>query len=293
MFRLVILGLNGVCVLSRYIKDSCDITGVPPTEDFTEVFTETVAEEFTGEDTTAVLYGGYICGCADDDPNAGIQLSANTLIFWALNVPMIGITVLAEIYFMGFAALRASCLIAAEYEFRLTPLNESRAFVARSFIRATFELGNPGSAVLGVDPAQKTGLQLKLESIALALLYTLKVLLLGLAIKLLLWQPFMPMALYTWVGSYAPLVSSILWDCLIGSVIMDQVELRAEGVTAATELFNELLDEFNTAVEGEGACCAPRSLLASFCSHPVGGVCTPILGPADDDIAHGAANPLL
>jgi hypothetical protein len=176
-----------------YIKDSCDITGVPPEEDLTlSDVTDTVEEQFTGEEIDEAIYGGYLCAC-----DGGMQVGLYTAFFWGLNVPGIIITVLAEIYLMGFAALRASCLIAAEYEFRLTPLNESRAFVARSFIRATFELGNPGSAVLGVDPAQKTGLQLKLESFVLALLYMLKVLLLGLAIKLLLWQPFMTMALYS------------------------------------------------------------------------------------------------
>ena len=35
---------------------------------------------------------------------------------------------------------------------RLVPLNKDRAFVADSLVRAAFELGNPDSPVLGVDP---------------------------------------------------------------------------------------------------------------------------------------------
>ncbi len=231
-------GLNLVDCKMPYLKDSCDITGAKPHESYIDALQDTVE----GEHERHVLeqYGGYNCLC-----DGGIQVSGNTAAFWGLNIPMILVTVLLEIYLMGFAALRASCQIAAEYDFRLTPLNESRAFVARAFIRATFELGQPKSAVLGVDPEEKSSLQLKLEATVLAILYGLKVVVLGTAIKLLLWAPYIPMIYYTWIGSYSPVVASIFWDALIGSVIMDQVENRAFGVVAGTELFNELLESFS------------------------------------------------
>ena len=103
-------------------------------------------------------------------------------------------------------------------------------------LRATFEMGNPHSAVLGVDPTVKSNLQKKLETSVLGLIYVLKVLIVGILIKTFLWQPFIPMKYFTWLGSHAPTVSSIFWDGLIGHVIMDQVELRASGVTASTEV---------------------------------------------------------
>lgn len=233
-------GFNLVECELPYIKDSCDITGLKPTESYSDRV-DVIGKEKQSVMEAQTEYGGYICAC-----EGGMEVSSNTAVFWGLNVPVILITVLAEIYLMGFAALRSSCLIAAEYEFQLTPLNESRAFVARTFIRATFELGQPKNPVLGVDPELKSSFQLKLEATVLGILYALKVLLLGTAIKLILWAPFMPMVYYTWVGSYSPVVASIFWDALIGSVIMDQVELRAHGVVAATELFNELLEKFST-----------------------------------------------
>jgi hypothetical protein len=112
-------------------------------------------------------------------------------------------------------------------------------------------MGQPKSSVLGVDPEAKSNFQLKLEATVLGLIWALKVLLLGLLIKLTLWAPFMPMVWYTWIGSYAPVVASMFWDALIGSVIMDQVENRAHGVTSGTELLNELLDEFTVCHEDE------------------------------------------
>lgn len=243
-------GLNLLdCAKPSYIKDSCDITGAKPTESYIDQMEAAVVGGQEADQREILEQsGGYNCLC-----DGGIQLSSNTAAFWGLNAPVILATVLLEIYLMGFAALRASCQIAAEYNFRLTPLNESRAFVARSFIRATFELGQPKSAVLGVDPEEKSTLQLKLEAAVLAILYALKVVVLGTAIKLILWHPYMPMIYYTWVGSYSPVVASIFWDALIGSVIMDQVELRAHGVIAATELFNELLDGFSVGDDEEEA----------------------------------------
>lgn len=248
-------GLNLVDCQLPYIKDSCDITGAKPTESYIDVMQQAVV----GEQEVDVLkqYGGYNCLC-----DGGIQVSSNTAAFWGLNVPMILVTVLLEIYLMGFAALRASCQIAAEYDFRLTPLNESRAFVARAFIRATFELGQPKSAVLGVDPEEKSSFQLKLEATVLAILYTLKVVLLGTAIKLILWAPHIPMIYYTWLGSYSPVVASVFWDALIGSVIMDQVEIRAHGVVAGTELFNELLDGFSVGEDDDAQTAEQKPTLS-------------------------------
>ena len=57
-------------------------------------------------------------------------------------------------------------------------------------------MGQPKSSVLGVDPEAKSNFQLKLEATVLGLIWALKVLLLGLLIKLTLWAPFMPMVWY-------------------------------------------------------------------------------------------------
>eukprot|EP01047_Picozoa_sp_COSAG01_P023720 COSAG01_NODE_1444_length_10282_cov_17.103506_2_plen_565_part_00 len=167
-----------------------------------------------------------------------------TILWWVLDVPILVLTVVAEIYLLGFAALRATMLIAAEHDFRLVPLNQPRSFLALAFIRATFEMGNPSSPLLGVDPVAKSNLQKKVEAFAVTVVYALKVFILGTLIKLLLWQPFLSTVLYTWLNTHAPTVASLFWDCLICVVIMDEVELRATGVASGAELFNSLLDDF-------------------------------------------------
>ena len=87
------------------------------------------------------------------------------LLFWAFDIPSIvgapmwllagalkGLMdcaspsagwIVLEMILLGVIALDASCKIASLYNFRLTPVNETRSFVACSFIHATFELGNP------------------------------------------------------------------------------------------------------------------------------------------------------
>jgi hypothetical protein len=229
------------------LEDSCDLTGVPVSNDMLNKLDEDV----TGDD---LRHAGYICQCQQ----FGVLISWTTLWFWLLNGVVIVLTVGLEITLVGLAALRASAFIADTYHLTLTPLNEQRAFVARSFIRATFELGSPSSALLGVDPASKSTLQQKLEITALSLLYLLKVVLLALAIKVFLWSTVVPLRYYTWLASHAPTVASIFWDLVIGTVIMDQVERRAHGVIAGTEVFNELLSTF----DGAGVTRASRHKLS-------------------------------
>ena len=170
---------------------SCTLTGARPSDSFLESVEQDIDGQQQLHNLTELdlIGGGYICSC-----DGGLEVSSTTLVFWLANLAMIAVTVIAEIMMMGLAALYASCLMAVKvYEFKLTPMNETRAFVAASFIRATFELGNPNSAVLGVDPVAKSNLQQKIETSVLSLVYMLKVVVLGLLIKLTLWAPFVPL----------------------------------------------------------------------------------------------------
>jgi hypothetical protein len=55
-------------------------------------------------------------------------------------VPIIVMSIVAEILLLGLAAVRCACQIASEYDYRLVPLNAERAFVANALIRACFEM---------------------------------------------------------------------------------------------------------------------------------------------------------
>lgn len=74
--------------------------------------------------------------------------------FWGLLIPVMLVFMVMEILLLGMAAVRASCNVSFEYDFRLTPLNKERHFVATALIRACFEMGNAPQRSYGVNPDQ-------------------------------------------------------------------------------------------------------------------------------------------
>ena len=165
--------------------------------------------------------------------------------FWAMDLVVMVICILMELTCLGMVAVRCSCMIAAEYDFRLVPLNAERAFVSNALIRACFEMGNPKSAVLGVDPdsGPETSATLRLKIMAMAAIYGGKIVFLGVMIKQI-FKFTLPIHVLTWANSYAATMSSCFWDTLICAVIMEQVELVAMGVSTAPEVFNEVMERF-------------------------------------------------
>ena len=167
--------------------------------------------------------------------------------FWAMDLSVMVLCILMELVCLGMVAVRCSCMIAAEYDFRLVPLNAERAFVSNALIRACFEMGNPKSAVLGVDPdsGPETSATRRLKIMAMAAIYGGKIVFLGVMIKQI-FKFTLPIHVLTWANSYAATMSSCFWDTLICAVIMEQVELVAMGVSTAPEVFNEVMERFSS-----------------------------------------------
>jgi hypothetical protein len=82
--------------------------------------------------------------------------------YWSRTAPVLGVCVAIEIFLLGLVAVKGACAIAAEHGYRLVPLNQERAFVADALIRTCFEMGNPKSPFVGVDPATQPSLRRKL-----------------------------------------------------------------------------------------------------------------------------------
>ena len=110
--------------------------------------------------------------------------------------------------------------------------------------------GNPKSSLLDVDAAVKSNLQMKLEALLMLAVYKLKIVLCGLALKQL-FKLMLEVTIWTWLVAWAATFSSCFWDPVITSVIMDEVEKRAAGVSnsGATE-----------------TCCPNRHATSSNCS---------------------------
>ena len=141
---------------------------------------------------------------------------------------------------LGTSAVKCACKIAAEYNYRLYPLNAERAFVANALIRPCFEMGNPKSAVLSVDPEVESNAKRRLRIFAVTVIYAGKIFFLSGITKVIL-KLSLSVPQYTWATSYAPIFACCFWDTLIFSVAMEQVNLVASGIATAPEVFNEIL----------------------------------------------------
>ena len=162
------------------------------------------------------------------------------LWFHALNFSSIGFFVVFEIGLLMYFCAKYCVKVAWALDMRLVPLNTDRAFVADSLVRAAFELGNPDSPVLGVDPHAEVLSNFR-KAVGLGL-YKAKVILHSQLHKLLLTKTTSPsfyMYAKPWLGTC---LCSILWDALVAHCIIHQAEVRALGVFTSVELFNEVLD---------------------------------------------------
>ena len=129
-------------------------------------------------------------------------------------------------------AVRGSCRIAAAYEFRLTPLNKERHFVAHSLICACFELGNAPQRQYGINPDQE--LELPDQDLALQKLkifgkvafYQGKAILTTVLIIQIFLRIFTP-EMNTWLAPHAATISACFWDMIMTSAIMERVTMIA------------------------------------------------------------------
>ena len=183
-----------------------------------------------------------VCGCVHNT-NGQVLLGTESHIvaWWAILVIVIVANILFEIPGLMYVALKYSTSVAGVLDIRLSPLNPDRAFVADSLVRAAFELGNPNSAVLGVDPGAASSGELK--QALMVLIYKLKVVITGLLMKTLIGKvtdPDFGLWAKPWLGM---VIATILWDGLIAAVIIMQAQIRGMGVFTSMELFNEVMEE--------------------------------------------------
>jgi hypothetical protein len=122
------------------------------------------------------------CGCIPhDDGKLNIDMNHPLIIWWVILGIAIGVNVVFEIVLLMYYAVRFCVRVSWALDQRLVPLNADRAFVADSLVRAAFELGNPVSPVMGVDPGAEP--KSKLKVLLLVLAYKAKVVLTGAVIK--------------------------------------------------------------------------------------------------------------
>ena len=208
-----------------------------------------------------------VCACIHNT-NGQLLTGTDSAMYgwWTLLVIVIVANILVEIPGLMYVALAYSTDVARVLDIRLSPLNADRAFVADSLVRAAFELGNPDSPVLGVDPgAASTG---QWKQAIMMVLYKLKVVGTGLFLKFLIGlatPPEFGLWAKPWLGM---VVATILWDGLIAYVIIMQAQIRGMGVFVSVSDHRGPLEELACLPACLLAClpaCLPACLLACLC----------------------------
>jgi hypothetical protein len=155
------------------------------------------------------------CGCIPHDDGEIAFDAEHPLVMWWLWVGIaIGINVVFEIGMLMFYAVRYCVRVSRALDQRLVPLNADRAFVADSLVRAAFELGNPVSPVMGVDPGAEP--KSKFKILLLVVAYKAKVVLTGQVIKFVIGKltpPYFSLWAKPWCGACAIRVPSRATAC--------------------------------------------------------------------------------
>ena len=207
---------------------------------------ETPAWDQMSIDTQCSYCQCLACRCLHHD-NGEIPWSFENKLFWfwIYNILSISFFCVIEILLLMIFGVRYCVRVAWALDQRLVPLNKDRAFVADSLIRAAFELGNPTSMTLGVDPQKDhQDTNAKLLLLARLLMYKLKCVGTAAVIKQIVSRTTsVEFSTYAkpWLGT---VLATVFWDGLIAHVIINQAQLRGIGVYTSVEVFNELMDTF-------------------------------------------------
>ena len=141
------------------------------------------------------------CSCIPhDDGKLVLDMSHPLIVWWVILGIAIAVNVVFEIGALMYFAVRYCVRVSWALDQRLVPLNADRAFVADSLVRAAFELGNPVSPVMGVDPGAEP--KSKFKILLLVVAYKAKVVLTGAVIKALLGKV-TPVHVSTWAKPWA------------------------------------------------------------------------------------------
>ena len=145
-----------------------------------------------------------------------------------------------EISVLMYFGVLHSIRVAWALGYRLTPLNKDRAFLADSLVRGAFELGNPESAVFGVDPLAETGTTGKFRLILMGLSWKGKILVTGVLMKFV-WGVVFPWEGAVWFKPWLSMPADMFWNGMTAHIIMKQAQIRGVGVAVRSRVVHYLL----------------------------------------------------
>ena len=167
------------------------------------------------------------------------------LTFWGLNLTVLAVMVSWEIGSLYWYGIKNSVRVSMAMDYSMHPLNKHRAFVGLSLVRAALELGNSNDVLFGIDPLKEQASGGGYLMIVIAgLLYKAKIALTGFLIKVAI-KRFASRGGAKFGLAWAAVPATCIWNAMVAHVIMREAKLRALGVAAAVELFDEMAEAIN------------------------------------------------
>ena len=172
--------------------------------------------------------------------------------FWGCCMSVVIFCAVIEIAMLMYYGVYHSMRVAWALGYRLSPLNEDRAFLADSLVRGAFELGNPDNALYGVNPMAEVGESGKWRIILVGLSWKGKIVLTA-AIAKFVCGLFMPWQWAVWFKPWLSMPSDMFWNAMTAHIVMKQAQIRGVGIATAHEVFNEIMQDGKFFVSGKVA----------------------------------------
>ena len=147
---------------------------------------------------------------------------------------------LTEIILLMYYGVYHSMRVAWAMGYRLSPLNEDRAFIADSLVRGAFELGNPENALYGIDPMGEVNESGRWRIVLVGLSWKGKIVLTAATMKFIL-GCIMPWHTAVWIKPWLSMPSDLFWNGMTAHIVIGQAQIRGVGVATAHEVFNEIM----------------------------------------------------
>lgn len=189
-----------------------------------------------GKDPATGLYYGQGDVIADEcwtNPWAALW-------FWVFCMSVVILCCVVEIGLLMYYGVYHSMRVAWALGYRLSPLNEDRAFLADALVRGAFELGNPENRVLGVDPTAEVGEATRWRIALVIFLWKGKIVLCAAVMKFI-WGCVFPWHTAVWVKPWLSMPSDMFWNAMTAHIVITQAQIRGVGFAVAHECFNEIM----------------------------------------------------
>jgi hypothetical protein len=230
----------------RYLERRADAAGPAQAQDAVHILDPLERAALRRLERNAWLRAGatgglsaFIAGVADSV--AQPFHDSNPALFWAIVAPTLVGTALGEVAYLYWDSLRTVDAMARVAGLDLTAAARDvrRGEVAAALVRAAFELPNPPTPVLGIDPRRE---QSRWRLLAAGLLYKAKVGLTNFIVKALLRRALGRSAVRA-VLTFAAVPVTAVWCAVVSFLTLREARVRVLGPSAARELVTAIFDE--------------------------------------------------